>query len=53
MLFRKSDGRLIELNIYSFINDKLYYEKVIEIKRPTLPKSEKTFDYKNNQQTNK
>lgn len=53
MLYRRSDGKLIELNIYNFINDKLYYEKVIEIKRSTPPKLEKTFDYKNNQQSNK
>lgn len=53
MLFRTYDGKLIELNLYDFINDKLYYEKVLEIKRPIAPKLEKTFDYKKNQQANK
>ena len=53
MLFRNSDGKLVELNLYNFINDKLYYEKIFEIKYVNHPKSEKAFDYKNNKQTNK
>ena len=32
MLFRDINGNLIELNRYDFINDKLYYQKIIEIK---------------------
>jgi hypothetical protein len=32
MLFRDINGNLIELNKYDFINDKLYYQKIIEIK---------------------
>jgi hypothetical protein len=32
MLFRDISGNLIELNRYDFINDKLYYQKIIEIK---------------------
>jgi hypothetical protein len=58
MLFRKNNGELIEIKKYDFPNDKLYYEKIMEIKRPilnsikivpffnqvqTLPKLEKTF----------
>ena len=46
MLFRSNDGKLIELKKNSFINDKLYFEKLIDIKKP-LPKLEKTFDNKN------
>ena len=53
MLFRTSDGKLIELNIYSFINDKLYYEKLLDIKHPPVPKSDKAFDYENNKHSNK
>jgi len=45
MLFRTQDGKLIEINKYDFINDKLYYQKLIEIKTP-IPKSEKTFKNK-------
>jgi hypothetical protein len=32
MLFRDINGKLIELNRYDFINDKLYYQKIIETK---------------------
>lgn len=42
MLFRTNEGKLIEIKKYDFINDKLYYQKLIEIKTP-IPKSEKTF----------
>jgi len=63
MLFRKTNGELIELKKYDFANDKLYYEKIMEIKKPVLhstkislffdqgynsPKLEKTFTDKNN-----
>ena len=44
MLFRRSDGKLIEINKNNFINDKLYYQKLLEINKP-LPKLEKTFKY--------
>jgi hypothetical protein len=47
MLFRANDGRLVEIKKYNFVNDKLYYEKIIEVKKP-LPKLEKTFNYKYN-----
>ena len=36
MLFRKTNGELIELKKYGFSNDKLYYEKIMEIKKPVL-----------------
>jgi hypothetical protein len=47
MLFRTSDGKLIELKKNSFINDKLYYQKLLDIKK-SLPKLEKTFQNKYN-----
>lgn len=47
MLFRTNDGKLIEIIKYNFINDKLYYEKLLDIKKP-LPKLEKTFQNKYN-----
>ena len=47
MLFRTNYGKLIEIKKYSFINDKLYYEKLLEIIKP-IPKLEKTFYNKNN-----
>lgn len=46
MLFRTNDGKLIEIKKNSFINDKLYYEKILNIIKP-LPKLEKTFQNKN------
>jgi hypothetical protein len=33
MLFRTKNGELIEINRYSFKNDKMYYEKIMEIKK--------------------
>ena len=47
MLFRTNNGNLIEIKKYNFVNDKLYYQKIIEIKNP-LPKLEKTFYNKYN-----
>jgi hypothetical protein len=47
MLFRTFEGQLIEIKKYNFINDKLYYEKILDIKKP-VPKLEKTFTYKYN-----
>jgi hypothetical protein len=37
MLFRTNDGKLIEIKKNSFINDKLYFQKILNIKKP-LPK---------------
>jgi len=33
MLFRTNKGELVEIKKYNFTNDKLYYEKIMEIKR--------------------
>lgn len=52
MLFRTAEGGLIELRKYDFKNDKLFYEKVFEI-RSRVPKLEKTFYYKQKKETNK
>ena len=53
MLFRTNKGELIEIIKYNFPNDKLYYEKIMEINRPnkhiSFAKLEKTSDKKNNQ----
>ena len=54
MLFRTVDGKFIEINKYDFKNDKLYYEKILSIKKPLvnekpLAKLEKTFYNKNTQ----
>lgn len=59
MLFRTINGELIEINRYSFKNDKMYYEKIMEIKKQFISKiqsskldywnkSKETFDNKNN-----
>ena len=52
MLFRTSTGDLIEINKYDYKNDKLYYEKIVEIKKAFVKmssaKSKKTFQDKNN-----
>ena len=47
MLFRTNDGKLLEIKKHSFINDKLYYQKLLTIVKP-LPKLEKTFQNKYN-----
>ena len=44
MLFRDINGKLIELNRYDFKNDKLYYQKIMEIKY-LFTKSNKTQNY--------
>ena len=44
MLFRESNGNLIELNRYDFKNDKLYYQKIMEIKQ-LFTKSNKNQNY--------
>ena len=36
MLFRTNKGQLIEIKKYDFLNDKLYYLKLIEIKKLIL-----------------
>ena len=52
MLFRTSEGKLIEIRKYNFKNNTLYYEKILDIKR-SIPKLEKSSDNKNNKQSNK
>lgn len=47
MLFRTNTGKLVEIKKLDFINDKLYYMKIMDILKP-IPKLEKTFNYKNN-----
>ena len=42
MLFRTNDGKLLEIKKLTLKNDKLYYEKLVEINKP-IPKLEKTF----------
>jgi hypothetical protein len=34
MLFRTNEGVLVEIKKYDFPNDKLYYQKIMEIKKP-------------------
>jgi hypothetical protein len=46
MLFRDSNGNLVELNRYDFKNDKLYYQKIMEIKQ-LFTKSNKNQNYSN------
>ena len=52
MLFRTNKVELIEIKKYDFSNDKLYYQKIMEIKKPvkemSFSKLEKTFNNKNN-----
>ena len=53
MLFRTSEGELVEIKKYDFSNDKIYYEKIIK----TINKSSKTNNHtlknKNDKQPNK
>jgi hypothetical protein len=52
MLFRTQNGDLIEINKYDYPTDKLYYKKIMEIKKSQkeniFAKLEKTFNSKNN-----
>jgi hypothetical protein len=53
MLFRTTNGELIEIKKYAYPNDKLYYQKIMEAKQPftksflSSTKSDKTFYNKN------
>ena len=40
MLFRTVNGELVEINRYSFKNDKMYYEKIMEIKNQIISKNQ-------------
>jgi len=56
MLFKNSNGELIEINKYDFKNDKIYYEKIMELKQLVKEKSaklKKTFNNKDKEDTNK
>jgi hypothetical protein len=44
MLFRDINGNLVELNRYDFKTDKLYYQKIMEIKQ-LFTKSNKNKNY--------
>ena len=46
MLFRTIHGDLIEINKYDYKNDKLYYQKIMEIQN-SFTKLEKTLNNKN------
>jgi len=59
MLFRTANGELVQINRYDLKNDKMYYEKIMEIKKQFLnknksskldywTKSKETFNNKNN-----
>ena len=51
MLFRTNTGELVEIKKYDYSNDKLYYQKIMNIKKPkneiNFAKLEKTFNNKN------
>jgi hypothetical protein len=34
MLFRNIDGEIIEIKKYNFVNDYIYYTKIMEMKKP-------------------
>ena len=36
MIFRTTNGELVELNRYSYTNDKIYYKEILNIKIPIL-----------------
>lgn len=59
MLFRTASGELVKINRYNFKSDKIYYEKIMEIKKQFVKKnksskldywskSKETFNNKNN-----
>ena len=33
MLFRNKDGKLVEINRFSYVNDNLYYTKILQEKK--------------------
>jgi hypothetical protein len=54
MLFRTYIGNLVEIKKYDFSNDKLYFEKIMElkIKSSKSSKSTKSFEKINNSSNN-
>ena len=47
MLFRINTGELIEINKYNFSNDKLYYQKIMDLKKPLTKSSTKSISLAN------
>jgi hypothetical protein len=47
MIFRLPNGNLVNVVKSDYINDKLYYERLVELHKP-VPKLEKTFYNKYN-----
>lgn len=46
MIFHNTKGELIELNRYDFKNDKLYYQKIMEVKNKFTKSNEINFNNK-------
>jgi hypothetical protein len=42
MLIRINTGELVEINKYNFSNDKLYYQKIMDLKKPLAKSSTKS-----------
>lgn len=38
MLFRNSEGKLVEINRYDYKNDHIYYKKILQVKNLVSPK---------------
>jgi hypothetical protein len=53
MLFRTSEGELVEIKKYDFSNDKIYYEKIMKIVNKSSKTNYNTLKNKNDKQPNK
>jgi hypothetical protein len=47
MLIRINTGELAEINKYNFSNDKLYYQKIMDLKKPLAKSSTKSISLAN------
>jgi len=49
MLFRNIDGKIIEIKKYNFVNDYIYYTKIMEMKKPfsKVIKTQNNLNYSN------
>jgi len=47
MLFRSNKGILIEIKKYDYPNDKVFYEKIMNIKKPLIYTSKENLFFKN------
>jgi len=49
MLFRNMNGEIIEIKKYTFVNDYIYYTKIMEIKQPfsKVIKTQNNLNYSN------